>query len=106
MNEWDIKLLICLGIMIAGGGVAWGLLKGKVTDLGEKFSKCRPEDLLTNERHREICDSRQAPVMLQLNNIEGLLKEMKQERRKFDERLGALSSKLDVFDDRWGRANG
>ena len=50
MNEWDIKLLISIGIMIAGGGVAWGLLKGKVTDLGEKFSKCRPEDR-SEEQH-------------------------------------------------------
>ena len=106
MNEWDIKLLISLGIMIAGGGVAWGLLKGKVTNLGDKFDKCKPEDLLTLDRHREICDSRQAPIMIQLNNIEAMLKEMKQDRRKFDERLGAFSSKLDVLDDRWGRING
>ena len=106
MNEWDIKLLISIGIMIAGGGVAWGALRGKVTNLGEKFDKCRPENLLTTERHREICDAQKAPIIVQLDNIEGMLKEMKQDRRKFDERLGAFSSKLDVLDDRWGRING
>jgi len=106
MTETDIKLLVAAATLTAGGGVAWGMLKSRVSDLSEKFTKCKVEDLMTVEKCKDFHDTRQAATQVQLANIESLLKEMKQERRKFDERLGALASKLDVLDDRWGRAHG
>ena len=106
MNEIDIKLVISGLVLVAGGGVAWGTLKSKVAGLGNKFDKCKTEELMTVDRCRDFHDTRQEATKVQLTNIENLLKDMKVDRRKFDERLGALTSKLDVLDDRWGRANG
>jgi len=106
MNDIDMKLIISGAVLVASGGIAWGTLRTKVINLADKFRKCKTEELMTVDRCRDFHDARQATTAVQLSNIEGMLKEMKGDRRKFDERLGALTSKLDVLDDRWGRANG
>ena len=104
MPDWGT--IVGWVVMVFGGGAAWGQHKRQLTEHQKVIDNCKMGELLSIDRHKEICDSKQAPVMIQLKSIESMLNEMKSDRRKFDERLGALSSKLDVLDDRWGRNHG
>ena len=105
MNETDWKLIITAAAMVAGGGVAWGVITSKVGHLADKLRACKTEDIMTAKRCREFHDTRQKTADVKLDTIQKMLNEMKEDRRKFDERLGSLSSKIDVMYDRWERAN-
>ena len=106
MGDIEWSLLLVGGPLLIGGGIAWGLLKAHVSTLAKKFEQCKPENIMTADKCRDFHETRQAATNVQLTNIEKMLTEMKLDRRKFDGRLGALSSKIDVLTDRWERGNG
>jgi hypothetical protein len=95
MQEIDIKLLISGAVLVAGGGVAWGQLRNKVTGLSDRFKQCDNLDIMTSERCREFHDARQETTNTMLDNIQRSLDEMKSDRKRMDARIGGLASQID-----------
>jgi len=105
----DLKLwgtIVGWIVLIFGGGVAWGHHNRQIAEHQKTIDKFDTNSLMTEKKCEALHDTWQETTDVKLNNIEAMLNEMKTDRRKIDERLGALSSKIDVMYDRWERSNG
>ena len=97
--------LVGWGVVIFGGGVGFGHLKRQTDEHQKAIDKCSSGDLMTQKKCDSLHESRQQTTDVKLDTIEKMLAEMKVDRCKIDERLGALGSKIDVMYDRWERRN-
>ena len=107
--ETDLKLwayLIGWIVVVFGGGVAWGYLKHQIMSHQKVIEACKLGDLMTEEKCKVLHGVRQELSDVKLDNIETMLKDMQEDRKDADRRMGRLVSRIDVIYDRWEQQNG
>lgn len=88
-------------IMVFCGGVGFGHLKHQSNSHQKAIDNCNVGSLMTEVKCKEFHHTHQAATNIKLDTIQSTLDELKVDRRKVDQRLGQLASKIDVMYDRW-----
>ena len=105
-DDTDLRLwgtIIGWLFFVFTGGIAWGKHQTRLDTHQKAIDNWG--DVVTEEKCRGYHKTYQQGTLVQFENIEKLLCELKMDRKATDVRLGEMASKLDVMADRWERQN-
>lgn len=104
--EADLRLwttIVGWLVLVFGGGAAWGNHRGQLKQHQKELDALDPTKIMTENKCKEFHKAHQEPVDIKLTAIQATLEEMKSDRKETDQRLGVLTSKLDILVDRMER---